>query len=192
MTQTPQGKPIKLKTERFLLRSCVRDDASKRWIGWAVDPDVMTPLNAPTVKFTITSLGDYISGFDNFNRYLIGIFGRSTGQQIGFHTINVSRVHRVATINVIIGDKDWWGKRVVLETRAALLDHFFSSDTIEKAVGRPISRNFPAIFNYKAQGWTMEGILRGQVLSLNDDGLRFDQYHFGMLRHEWLERKQVG
>ena len=38
----------------------------------------------------------------------------------------------------------------------------------------------------------MEGILRSQILSLNDDGLRFDQYHFGMLRHEWLERKQVG
>jgi len=55
----------------------------------------------------------------------------------------------------------------------------------------PLSRNFPAVFNYKAQGWRHEGTLRGHRRSIVD-GTRLDQYQFGLLRDEWrqLRRKR--
>jgi RimJ/RimL family protein N-acetyltransferase len=103
--------------------------------------------------------------------------------------IEVGRQHAVAGFNLVIGDKSYWGKGVVNEVRASLLDEFFERQGIEKAFGTPLARNFPAVFNYKAQGWKLEGVLRGQCKSIVD-GSRLDQYHFGMLRDEWRARRR--
>ncbi len=89
---------------------------------------------------------------------------------------------------MIIGEKGWWGKGVVNEARAALLDHFFEQRGMAKACGGPLSRNFPAIFNYKAQGWIYEGTLRGQFRSVVD-GSRIDQLRFRLFPDEWRTKR---
>jgi RimJ/RimL family protein N-acetyltransferase len=178
------GQPVHLKTDRFELRSVTPADASDRWLGWAKDPAVMGPLNMPARVMRREELAAHIASVDNYRRFLVGIFDKVSGMQIGFFMIDVEPLHRCATFNVAIGEKEWWGKGVVNEARSALLDHFFEKRGIEKACGTPLARNFPALFNYKAQGWRHEGTLRGQCLSLTD-GSRLDQYQFGLLRKEW-------
>jgi RimJ/RimL family protein N-acetyltransferase len=191
MTSPDNNKILKLKTERFLLRTCVASDASDRWIGWAADPEVMHSLNAPVTRFTPQELAGYIAGFNNEDRLLIGIFVNESGLHIGFYILEKNERHRHLAMNVVIGDKEWWGRKVVLESRAALLDHFFASGSVEKVFGAPISRNFPAVFNYKAQGWTLEGILRDHLTSARD-GTRLDQFQFGMRRKDWLKLRESG
>jgi RimJ/RimL family protein N-acetyltransferase len=185
------GRPVFVKSERFDLRSVTTADAGDRWLGWARDPGVMGPLNMPARAMGREELAGHIASVDNYTRYLVGVFDRASGLQIGFFMIDVDPVHRSATFNVAIGDKEWWGKGVVNEARAALLDHFFETRGIEKACGMPLARNFPALFNYKAQGWRHEGTLRGQCRSVTD-GKRLDQYQFGMLRSEWRKRRAKG
>jgi RimJ/RimL family protein N-acetyltransferase len=179
---------VLLKTERFALRSLKPIDASERWVKWLKDPDVMGPLNAPLRQSTTQELRDHIATADNSARYLIGIFDQTTQVQVGFFMVEVEPFHRRATFNVVIGEKSWWGKNVVNETRAALLDEFFNGRGIEKAIGMPLARNFPAIFNYKAQGWRHEGTLRCHCLSVTDSS-RIDQLQFGISKGEWLERR---
>jgi RimJ/RimL family protein N-acetyltransferase len=186
MSSVSEG-PVNLETRRFKLRSLQQADASDRWRGWIRDPAVMGPLNAPPRDLSRHDLSNYLAGYDNNNRYIIGIFDKKTGGQIGFFVIEVDRGHRSALFNVIIGEKDWWGQGVVNEARAALLDFFFECRGIEKACGAPLARNFAAVFNYKAQGWRHEGTLRGHRRSVAD-GSRLDQYQFGLLRGEWLAR----
>jgi RimJ/RimL family protein N-acetyltransferase len=178
------GKPVHLKTERFELRSLKPADASDRWIGWARDSEVMGPLNSPTRQLSRQELASYIAQADNFTRFLIGIFESGGGPQIGFFMIEVDPFHHLATFNVTVGDKTWWGKGVVNEARAALLDYFFEQRGIQKAAGHPLARNFAAVFNYKAQGWRHEGTLRGHRTSVADKS-RLDQYVFGLTRAEW-------
>lgn len=187
MPSTDAG-PANLQTKRFRLRSLKPADASDRWRGWIRDPAVMDPLNAPTRDLSRHDLANYIAAHDDDSRFLIGIFDKTSGGQIGFFSIEVDRGHRLATFNVVIGEKDWWGKGVVNEARAALLDFFFESRGIEKACGMPLARNFAAVFNYKAQGWRHEGTLRGHRRLLAGDS-RLDQYQFGLLRREWLARR---
>jgi RimJ/RimL family protein N-acetyltransferase len=189
MMRQPAGRPVQLETDRFRLRSLKFTDASERWRGWAKDPEVMGPLNAPAQDMSLDYLARYASSFDNNARYLIGIFDKGSGAHIGFFVIEVDGTHRCATFNVVIGDKTWWGKGVVNEARAALLDYFFDHRGIEKACGGPLTRNFPAVLNYKAQGWRYEGTLRGQRLS-TAGGPRLDQYQFGLLRDEWREKRR--
>jgi len=188
MMQRPQGIPVHLTTERFVLRSLTASDISDRWGGWSDDKDIVTPLNIARRRMTKDDLRRYVARFDNENNYLIGVFTKAMTLHIGFFVIDVNRMHATASFNLVIGDKSYWGKGVVNEVRAALLDEFFERRGIEKAYGMPLARNFPAVFNYKAQGWRLEGVLRGQCKSIVD-GSRLDQYHFGMLRDEWRARK---
>ncbi len=180
----PQARPLKLETDRFLLRSLTPADASERWAGWLSDVDVMSPINTEPHKASREEMARYAQRFDQVSRLLIGIFERQTGLHVGLYQIDLNPRHRTAKFNVIIGDKDFWGRKVVLETRAVLLDHLFKSGT-EKAIGSPLARNFPAVFNYKAQGWRLEGILKGQVRA-KYGGARLGQYEFGLLRDEWI------
>jgi RimJ/RimL family protein N-acetyltransferase len=179
-----RGKPITLETARFRLRSLKPIDASERWLRWSRDPEVMHPTNAPVRQITREQLAQYIGSHDNFHRYLVGIFLKEGGIQVGFYFVDVDRPHDTANFNVIVGEKDWWGRGVINETRAALLDHFFDQLNMGKICGGPLSRNFPAIFNYKAQGWIYEGTLRGHFKSVVD-GSRLDQLRFRFLPHEW-------
>jgi [ribosomal protein S5]-alanine N-acetyltransferase len=184
MNMPPKGRPVFLETKRFSLRSLKPSDASERWMNWLKDPEVMGPLNAPIRKWAAQELMAHIASADNNERYLIGIFDLDSKIQIGFFMIDVDLFHRRTTFNVVIGEKSWWGKDVVNEVRAALLDEFFNNRGIEKAAGMPFARNFPAVFNYKAQGWRHEGTLRSHALSVTD-GSRLDQFQFGLTKDAW-------
>jgi len=178
------GRPVAIHSERFIIRSLTPKDISERWCSWSGDPDIMQPLNMPVRPATRETLMKYLSQMNNDRSYLIGVFAKAMGQHIGFYQIDINKLHRTAGFNVVIGDKQYWGKNVVNETRAGLLTEFFERRGVEKAWGQPLARNFPMIFNYKQQGWKLEGIMRGQCLSIVD-GARVDQYQFGMLRDEW-------
>ena len=186
-----KARPVLLKTKRFALRSLKPTDASERWVRWLKDPHVMGPLNAPVQNADPQQLRAHIATADNNERYLIGIFDLESQVQIGFFMVEVDLPHRRATFNVVIGEKAWWGKGAVNEARATLLDEFFQHRNIDKAVGMPLARNFPAIFNYKAQGWRHEGTLRGHCRSVAD-GKRLDQLQFGISKEQWLQRGEEG
>jgi RimJ/RimL family protein N-acetyltransferase len=181
-------RPVHLKTERFLLRNLAPSDASERYLGWAADGEVMGPLNVKPARMTREQLAAYISSFDGMNRFLIGIFTLAENLHIGFYMVEVDPFHDVANFNVVIGDKAYWGQKVVGETRPALIAHFFEDRGVQKVSGQPLARNIPAIFNYKAEGWRLEGILKGHRKSVMD-GKRVDQMQFGMTKDEWRARK---
>jgi [ribosomal protein S5]-alanine N-acetyltransferase len=186
---TPATRPgVPIDTPRFYLRALQPTDASERWLSWARDPEVMDPLNSPEREMTILGLQRYIARHDQVTHLMLGIFDRKNDRHIGFFEIDIDERHKLASFNVVIGDKAYWGQRVVLETRAALLDYVFRKRGIEKAIGMPLARNFPAIFNYRAQGWRLEGVFKAHRESCKGDG-RLDQLQFGLTREEWRNRR---
>lgn len=179
-----RGWPIDLKTERFRLRSLVPSDASAKWVAWVGDAEAMRPLHMPASVSTVEEIAEHIRQFDNDIRLLIGVFVQGSDDHIGFYMIEVDRQHALAAFHVFIGDRNWWGKGVVNETRAALLDHFFDARGIEKVIGQPLERNFAAILNYKKQGWHFEGIHQKHRRSVLTQK-RIDQYTFGLQKDVW-------
>jgi len=125
-------------------------------------------------------------GSDSF---YIGIFELKSGKHIGNYLVDRDPEERTALFHVMIGDKEYGGKKGVSETRPVLLDHFFRFGGVEKAVGTPPARNFPAVFNYKTEGWRMECVLRGHLRSRLGKG-RLDQYQFGLLKEDWLAMRK--
>ena len=145
----------------------------------------MIPTNRKPTAINRESLARYIASTDGINDFYIGIFERESGKHVGNYMVNRNRDERTAYIHVMIGDRAFWGDKVVLETRPALLDHFFRLGGVEKFIGTPPARNFSAVFNYKAEGWRLEGVLKGHLKSNFGKG-RLDLYKFGLLKDEWL------
>jgi RimJ/RimL family protein N-acetyltransferase len=187
----PAPRAMRLETRRFVVRTVVPADANPRWLSWADDPEVMGPLNVATRKMSIGDLQRYIAGFDQATHCLFGIYDKASGDQVGFYMIDIDPHHRLANFNLVIGDRAWWGKDVVNETRAALLDHVFTKRGVDKAIGQPLARNFPAVFNYRAQGWRLEGIFKAHRTAQDGSG-RLDQFAFGLTKDEWLALKRKG
>ncbi len=164
------------------------EDITDRYIAWAKDPELMENLNTPARIVNRKQLESYIKKFDNRTKFHLGVFDKTNDHHLGFFTVYSDTKNRSAQTNVVIGDRDYWGKGVVLEARGAILDFLFDVLGVQKVWGTPFERNFPSIFNYKAQGFTCEGVLRKHVVSVQ--GKRVDQYIFGLLRDEWRARRK--
>jgi [ribosomal protein S5]-alanine N-acetyltransferase len=182
------GALLTLQTERLELRSMCREDVSETFTDWLADPQVMLGLNMPQRRMSRAQAVRWVLEFDNRNRFFLGIHVRPNGPLIGFFTVQCETQTRCAETAVVVGDKAWWGKNVVLEARTALLDFLFDDMQLHKVLGRPHGRNFASIFNYKAMGFRCEAVLREQLLAIQDQS-RLDQLVFGILRSEWQARK---
>ena len=94
--------------------------------------------------------------------------------------------YKRATIGVLIGDKNYWGKNAVNETRSKIIDWLFDEKGINKIESGPMSNNYLAIFNLTKQGWQNEGILKEHYLI---DGKKVDSVQYGITKTEWKELK---
>jgi len=183
------GPPVVFETERFVLRTLSRGEAARISHPWSDDPAVMENFELRVGGWTRRAWRRRTPRTNNRTRFAFGIIPRETGRIIGFETVNLTP-SGVATLGVMIGDRDWWGRRVVVESRGAVLDFLFTKTACARAAGAVHARNLPSIANYLALGFQHEGTLRRQLLK--SDGSRADSLVFGILRDEWLARRAGG
>lgn len=183
------GKPIACETERFKLRSLTPADASRDYLSWIADKDVMTPLNMPARKLTLGNLANHIAGFDNQQRYLVGMFDKEAGTHFGIYLIDASPQHRLAKLSFLIGEHAFRGIGALRETAAGLINHLFTRCGMEKIAAQVIIGNETSIAALEALGFEREGTMRGEILSFRPNGGRLDQYFYGLLRDDWQKKK---
>lgn len=182
------GQPLALETERYIVRSMVPADVNEDYVRWVKDEEIMAGVNSAPKAMTLEDIRKYVGNFNNRTSFHLGIFLKDGDRLIGFYSVYFERRHALASTNVVIGDKRFWGKGVVLETRAAIIDFLFDRLKAAKIWGSPIARNIPSVFNYKAQGFACEGILKSHRVGPN--GERVDQFMFGLLPEQWRKVRE--
>lgn len=186
----PASPPIRLETENYVVRSMLHSDVNEDYRDWTHDQEIMAGVNSSPTSMTLEDMHKYVDRFDNRNSFHFGIFDKHADNRlIGFYVIYRDRRHNLAQTNVVIGNKDYWGKQVVLETRSAVLDFLFDVVKVGKIWGNPMVRNIRSVFNYKAQGFVAEGVLRRH--RIDPDGNRVDQVMFGLLPEDWARQKRL-
>ncbi len=171
-----------LESKNFFLRPLqAPEDVTSRYLGWLRDSDITRHLEVDGPSQTVETLTDYVKQHDNKNRFLFGIFSED-GVHIGTHSFRMQEKHKLATVGVMIGEKEYWGKGVPLETRACILDWAFDELGCNKVEAGCFSTNLPAIYNFIKQKWAKEGIQRSHRI-INDQ--RVDSILYGMLREKW-------
>ena len=183
------GQALLLNTERFLLRSLTVADATDTYVAWWNDAEVQAGLGMRPRGWGRTEAERHIAKFDNRQRFHLGIFPKHAVLPIGFIALFLEGGARART-NIVIGNKQYWGQRVVLEVREAALAFLFERIGVHKVYGQVDSHNFASVFNYKAQGFACEGVLREHTMDA--DGERHDLVNFGLLRDEWRARRTPG
>jgi RimJ/RimL family protein N-acetyltransferase len=184
MSQIIIPSNIRLETQHYVLRTLRPEDASERFGQWMGDEAAMAMLNSDGAPMTLAEVVDYIRSFDNESRFLIGIFVRDSGLHIGAYSLRLDIRHRRLVTNTLIGEPEYRGRHVWLETRPFLHDFFFTMVGVEKLVATVIADNTAHIDNLLRSGWVQEGRLRGHVLA--PDGVRrFDLLQFGLLPEDW-------
>ncbi len=190
MINHPQWQPgmlLQVPTERFVLRSLLPTDADDVYTSWWNDVEIQKGFNSLPRNWDKARAAKHIQQFNNQDKFHLGIYCKVTGQKIGFFAMFVDYNQKIAKTNVLLGNREYWGKGVVLEVRGRMLDFLFNRLKMEKVEGEILGRNLPSIYNYKAQGFTAEGVRRKHILKAG--GGRTDVYHFGMLRDEWFAMK---
>lgn len=183
MTRWKPGQPIQLETERFVLESKSRLQATLLTFPWTKDPEIMNPLGYAAGTWTRRSWYRNLRHFNNRRKFFLAIRPKNEKAPIGYESFETTAAG-VALLTVAIGDRSWWGKGVVAETRPAVLDFIFDNSNCHRAWGMPGTRNLPSIFNYQMLGFMKEGVLRQQTID-HATGKHQDHIVFGMLREEW-------
>jgi len=178
-----------LRTAHYDLRPLVSADATPHYLGWLNDPEVTRYLESRHGKNTLETIRAYIASHDGTSGYLLGIFTKA-GEHVGNFSLRIDKPNAVGTLGVMIGERSHWGRQVILETRAAVLDWAFGRLGLHKVCGACLAANLPAIYNYRRQGWRHEGTRREQAV--DEGGSRVDVVMFGMLASDWHKRRGAG
>ncbi len=95
---------------------------------------------------------------------------------------DISRAHRTAEIYLVIGQKEFWGKGVMLEAECLLIDWAFNSLGLEKIWAEARPDNVASLITMKKIGFHVEGTLQSEKVI---DGTRIDVLRLGLLKTDF-------
>ena len=149
---------ITVNKRSFYLRELKEEDASQEYCNWVNDPEVNKFLE--TKKTTIEELKQYIKEKrENPDCLFLGIFLKDTNKHIGNIKLEpVDFENKKATLGILIGDKNYWGRGICTEAVKLLVDYVFENLNLEKVDLGVISENKAAINCYLKAGFRIKKI----------------------------------
>ena len=151
-------------------------------VKWFNDPDINKTLLMEEKLDLDKSLEWFERTRNDSSRRDFAIESRQ-GRPIGIISlVHISDVNRTAEIYIVIGEKDYWGKGVMLEAECLLIDWAFNSLKLEKIWADAVVNNTASIITMKKIGFQIEGTLRKERFLR---GQRIDVIRLGLLKEEF-------
>ena len=166
-----------LETERFILKPMGLIEAVRVTNSWRHDPEILTGLMQTSKP---RSLGHWLLRGPlprTRNRFAFAIIPKGEQVPIGAHMVRLQG-YRSAY-------RTWWGRNVVVEVRARLLNHFFAHCGVERFYGVVDSRNAASIFSYRRLGFDHVGTWHRHKQN-PVTGEIIDFVNFELLRDQWM------
>lgn len=153
---------------------------------WWEDTDFLRHFDAtPAFPKTEDQLSRMISDEQaSRNGYLFGIRLADADELVGLLQVDgIQWPHRTAYISIGLGDQDKRGQGLGADAMRLGLQFAFLELNLHRLTLSVFSYNKRAIALYDRLGFVREGVYREY---LERDGLRYDMFLYGLLRHEWL------
>lgn len=154
------------------LSELTEDDATENYAHWLNDPEVNRWLETRNV--TIPELKKYIlEKRENPNAVLFGIFWNENGEHIGNIKLEpIDHEKKEATIGILVGEKEYWGKGAATEATNLATDYAFSVLKMRAVTLGVIPENKPALRVYEKCGFA---VVRTDPKVMNHDGILYDR-----------------
>jgi RimJ/RimL family protein N-acetyltransferase len=147
-------------------------NATAEYCGWLNDPEVNRYL--ATKSATLDELKSYIKQKEEQKDALFfGIFNNDNDEHIG--TIKLEPIDlekNMATIAIMIGNKDYWGRGIAGEAMKLLIEYCFNDLKLNEVNLGVIGQNHSAIKAYLKLGFKE---VKREYNKINQDGKLFDQ-----------------
>lgn len=101
---------IRIDCGKYLVRTMKPDDASDRLSSWLSDSGAMDTLNLRAKRLSKPKLDAYIKGFDQWSRWLLGVFEKQSGLQIGIIRTDIDYAASRCHVNMLIGEAEYRNK----------------------------------------------------------------------------------
>ena len=150
------NKKIKIEGCRIYLEVLDEEKATQEYCDWLNDPEVNKYLE--TKEATIDELKQYIKDKnEDPNCLFLGIFLKENNKHIGNIKLEPIKFDDMrATMGILIGGKDYWGKGMGTEATKLLVDYAFNILDIREVNLGVISENKTAIRVYEKVGFKYE------------------------------------
>jgi [ribosomal protein S5]-alanine N-acetyltransferase len=159
-------------------------DVSETYVCWLNDPEVVRFTEARHQTHTLESIRAYVASCAASTKdHLLGIFELESGRHVGNIKVGpVNPYHRCASVGLIIGEKDRWGRGYATEVISLASRFGFSVLGLHKLTAGIIAGNSPSQKAFERNGFRVEGIRRKQNFC---DGEWRDEIIVGLLTEEW-------
>lgn len=167
-----KNKKIKIVSDRIFLKTLQEKNATKDYCGWLNDPEVNQYLG--TRKITVDELKEYIKEKNkNPNCLFLGIFFKGHQKHIGNVKLEpIDFKNLKATIGILIGDKNYWGRGIGTEVTELLVDYAFQKLNLKEINLGVISKNKAARRIYEKAGFK---VVRVEKKSIRHGNKLFDK-----------------
>ena len=172
----------------IVLRPLNKADIENR-VRWFNDPDVRKTL----IISELFELEKTIRWFEKLQADDSRVeFVIETPQKTPVGVIGLAGIdstHRTAEIYLVIGQKEFWGKGIMLEAECLLIDWAFNSLGLEKIWAQTRPDNIASLITMKKIGFKIEGTLRNEKIV---NGQRTTVLHLGLLREDFKPSHNQG
>lgn len=176
--------PQVLRGVQLELRHLTLGDVSDVYVRWLGDPEIVCFTESRHIVHTIDSVRAYVASCAaGTSEHLFGIFAQPSRRHIGNIKIGpVNTHHQCASVGLIIGEKDCWGKGYATEAIGLAVRHAFSTLRLHKLTAGVVAGNEASLRAFVKNRFVVEGVRRKQ--NLCSDGWR-DETLLGLLQEEY-------
>jgi ribosomal-protein-alanine N-acetyltransferase len=123
------NKDIFLSGEIIMLRMLNENDITGNYARWLNDPEITLYNSHGRFPMTIDKLRDFVkSAYTSNTSLVLAVCDKKTSTHIGNISLQAfSWVDRSAEIAFLLGEKDYWGKGVMLEAGKLIIQHGFEA-----------------------------------------------------------------
>ena len=117
----------KLIGTKCYLSPCSQEEAGK-WTEWDNDLEIAIPLGDEAyTPYTLEKMQDILDEVSKDQSHIFSILNLETDTAIGRCLLfNIDQVNRQATLGIVIGEKEYWGKGYGQDAIKLLLDYGFN------------------------------------------------------------------
>lgn len=169
---------------RLELRILAPADVSDDYVRWLNDPEIVCFTEARHTVHTLENLRAYVEACcAKENDHLLGIYERISGRHVGNIKIGPVNLHnRSASVGLVIGEKDCWGKGYATEAIGLAVHYAFVTLGLHKLTAGAIEGNAASLRAFEKNAFVIEGVRRKQNFC---EGRWRDEILLGLLAEEW-------
>lgn len=173
-----------LTSPHLRLRSMTQADLPLK-VRWYNDPEIRQTLILDE-RLELEKTRQWFEAVrDSASR--LDLMIETEAQPIGqISLVNIDARHQTAEIVLVIGEKAYWGKGVMLEAESLLIRWAFETLGLRKIWAQTRPENIASLITMKKLGFQVEGTLRSEKIIA---GRRIDILHLGLLPEDFKPAK---